>query len=101
MVYSCEFSNFVAELSAGATEKFRFSYAKLTKIVKITMVQQEPKVIPTARYELRDASRALGIHKSTLLNWTKQGLIRAGVRKVNGRKCWLGSELLRCWRATV
>ena len=75
--------------------------AKLTKVLWKTMVQEEPKVILTARYELRDASRLLGIHKSTLLNWTKQGFIKAGVRKVNGRRCWLGSELLRCWRATV
>ena len=65
------------------------------------MVKNEPEVSPTARYELKDASEALGIHKSTLLNWTKKGHIKAGVRKVNGRKVWLGSELVRCWKAMM
>lgn len=65
------------------------------------MITKEPEVCPTARYELKDASEALGIHKTTLLNWTKQGHIKAGVRKVNGRKCWLGSEIIRCWRAMM
>ncbi len=65
------------------------------------MCVEEPNVRPTDRYELRDASAALGIHKSTLLNWTKQGYIKAGIRKVNGRRCWLGSEIIRCWRAMM
>lgn len=65
------------------------------------MTNIEPLVVPTARYELKDASTLLGVHKSTLLSWTKRGLIRAGVRKVNGRKCWLGSEIQRCWRAMM
>ena len=65
------------------------------------MNNSEPEVSPTARYELREAAAALGIHKSTLLNWTKRGLIKAGVRKVNGRRFWLGSDLLKCWKAMM
>lgn len=55
---------------------------------------------PCARLELREAASALAVDKSTIQRWTKDGLLRcAGIKKSNNRKYWLGSELIRFWKA--
>ena len=65
------------------------------------MVNEEPKVIPSARYELREAAEILGVSPTTLSKWTNEGKIKYGIKKVNGRRFWLGSELLRAWRMSM
>ena len=64
------------------------------------MTNKEPKVDLTGRYELREASAVLEIDKSTLLRWTKLGVVKAGVKRSNGRKFWTGAELVRIWKST-
>ena len=64
------------------------------------MTKNEPKVEMSGRYELREASAALEVDKSTLLRWTKLGLAKAGIKRTNGRKFWTGAELVRIWKAT-
>lgn len=52
-----------------------------------------------ARYELKAAADILGVSKSTVLRWTRQGLLKCSIRRSNGRRVWTGAELLRFWRA--
>lgn len=61
----------------------------------------EPKVESAGRYSVAQASEALGIHRNTLRNYTEQGLIKCGFRKKTARKFYLGSEILKFWRAQL
>lgn len=61
----------------------------------------EPKVEAAGRYSVAQASEALGIHRNTLRNYTEQGLIKCGFRKQTARKFYLGSEILKFWRAQL
>lgn len=65
------------------------------------MTTIEPKISPLARLELREAAEALGVNKSTILRWTRKGILRAGVKRSNCRKFWTGAELIRLWRASM
>lgn len=62
------------------------------------MNRTQPDVIPTARYELREVAHLLGVHKASVLRWTKQGKIKNTARQLNSRKVWTGAEILRFWR---
>lgn len=62
---------------------------------------EEPKVSEKGRYSVKQASEALGIHRNTLRNYTEQGLIKCGFRKVSFRKFYEGREIMRFWRASV
>lgn len=64
------------------------------------MVQEIPKVALDGRYELRQASKLLGVSSSTLLRYTHRGYLRTGIRKYNKRHFWLGAELVRFWKET-
>lgn len=65
------------------------------------MIATEPRVAENARYSLNEASEILGIHRTTLIKWAKEGKIRYGVRRSNSRKFYLGREILRCWKAQL
>lgn len=58
-----------------------------------------PNIVPEARYSGIDAARALGISWKTLRRWTLAGKIKVRFRKVNGRPCYLGRDLMSLWRA--
>jgi predicted site-specific integrase-resolvase len=45
------------------------------------------------------ASQALGIHRNTLQKYTDCGFIKCGFRKSSKQKFYLGSEIMRFWRA--
>ena len=64
------------------------------------MRSNEPNILMTSRYTITETSRILGIHRHTLREYTEKGLIRCGFRRANGRKFYLGSEIMRFWRAT-
>ncbi len=61
----------------------------------------EPRLDKEGRYSATDTCRLLGIHRNTLLTYTKCGLIRCGYRRVGARKFYLGAEILRFWRAQL
>ena len=61
----------------------------------------EPKVNEGGRYSVMQASKALGIHRNTLRNYTEQGLIKCGFRRETGRKFYAGREIIRFWRAQL
>lgn len=61
----------------------------------------EPNVTEKGRYSAMQTSAALGIHRNTLRIYTEQGMIKCGFRRINGRKFYTGSEILRFWRAQL
>ncbi len=67
------------------------------------MVNEEPKVSPSARYSIEEAAALLGIHRNTLRRHTNTGPtgISCSFRKSNGRRFYTGLEILRFWRATL
>ena len=62
------------------------------------MIQTTPNVTPTARYELREVAAILAVNKATVLRWTAQGKLIAVKRKLNNRRVWTGTEIMRFWR---
>jgi len=65
------------------------------------MIKTVPKVVESAQYELRDTAEVLGVSISTITKWTAKGLLRASRKRLNGRRFWTGSEILRAWRAKM
>ena len=64
------------------------------------MVTEEPKVSDAGRYSATETAKVLGIHKDTLRKHTENRLIKFGLRRTNGRKFYLGSEIKRYWRSS-
>ncbi len=50
-------------------------------------------------YTIAETCELLDIHRDTLRKYTFAGSIRCGFRRCNGRKFYLGSEILRFWKA--
>lgn len=65
------------------------------------MTSTIPEVVPTGRYTSKETIAALGISLRTLQNHTREGLIKCGRRKANGRPFYKGSEIIRYWEATM
>ena len=65
------------------------------------MTTTEPQVSPKALFELRQAAEILQVSPSTIVKWTAEGKIRAKIKRINGRRCWLGAELVRAWKALM
>ena len=65
------------------------------------MTNTEPKVQPTAKYELQEVAKLLGVHKSTVLRWTNLGHMNCSIRKTNHRRVWTGAEIIKVWRACM
>ena len=61
----------------------------------------EPNVSATGRYSVTEACAALGIHRNSLRKYTDLGLIKCGFRRHTARKFYLGSEILKFWRAQL
>lgn len=59
----------------------------------------EPRINPNGRYSIGEASAILGINRNTLRRYTNMGVIKCGFRRPTARKFYLGSELLRFWKA--
>lgn len=70
---------------------------------KNNMVNEEPKLSPTARYAIGEAAKILGISRNTLRKHTNTGPagIDCGFRKSNGRKFYTGLDIMRYWRAAL
>ncbi|MBO7610511.1 MAG: helix-turn-helix domain-containing protein [Muribaculaceae bacterium] len=65
------------------------------------MVTIEPKISMAGRYTIEETCKLLGMHRSTLHRYTAKGRIRCGVRRSTMRKFYLGSEILRFWKAQL
>jgi excisionase family DNA binding protein len=64
------------------------------------MVTEEPKISDAGRYSVTETAKLLGIHRDTLRRYTESRLIKFGLRRTNGRKFYLGSEIKRFWRSS-
>ena len=64
------------------------------------MTYQEPDVLPTGRYSIKETCNALGISRETLRKYTTMGLIRFGMRRITGKKFYSGKDIVNFWRAT-
>ena len=64
------------------------------------MVNEEPKVSPTARFSIGEAAKILGCHRNTLRRHTNTGPtgITCSHWKANNRKFYTGQEIVRFWR---
>lgn len=61
----------------------------------------EPAVAATGRYNITQAAEILGVNRATLRRYTNNGLIKCGFRRESARKFYLGSEILRFWKAQL
>jgi hypothetical protein len=61
----------------------------------------EPTVSDSGRYSVTETCIILGIHRNTLNGYTTSGSIKCGFRRNTGRKFYLGSEILKFWRAQL
>lgn len=69
------------------------------------VTSEEPKVIPTARYNINETAALLGIHRHTLRSYVKAGFIHPYMPKSRPRELqrlvprmrFLGSEISRFW----
>ena len=61
----------------------------------------EPRISESWRYSVSETCQILGIHRNTLTSYTSSGTIKCGFRKMNGRKFYLGSEIMKFWRAQL
>jgi excisionase family DNA binding protein len=64
------------------------------------MVTEEPKISDAGRYSVTETAKLLGIHRDTLRRYTESRLIKFGLRRTNGRKFYLGSEIKRFWSSS-
>lgn len=65
------------------------------------MTEIEPAINTNGKYGLSEAAEMLGVSPATINRWTAAGMMHAGRRRVNGRRFWTGSEILRAWRSQM
>lgn len=65
------------------------------------MVTYEPRVNLNGRYSTDEAAALLGVHRNTIIRYTKKGKLRFGIRRSTTRKYYTGAEILRFWKATL
>ncbi len=65
------------------------------------MTPIEPQLNVAGRYTSAETCRLLGIHRNTLNNYTKAGMIECGYRRATTRRFYLGSDILKFWRAQL
>lgn len=65
------------------------------------ITSEEPKVSQTGRYSVTETCGILNISRVTLYRLTNSRFIRCGYRRESGRKFYLGSEILRFWKAQL
>lgn len=65
------------------------------------MICTEPRVSPAGRYSITDTCKALNIHRNTLRKYTDEGKIKCGFRRATSRKFYLGSEIIKLWKAQL
>lgn len=56
---------------------------------------EDRKIVDYERYSLAEAGKKIGKSYRTVLRYVQTGIIRAGVRKSNGRLFVSGKELMR------
>jgi len=65
------------------------------------MTNEEPRVAPTGRYTIIETAKLLKVSKQTVYNYLQRGELHCGVRRSNGARFVLGSEIVRFWKSTL
>lgn len=65
------------------------------------MTSIAPTVDMAGRYSVTETCKHLGIHKNTLRKLTAEGRIKCGFRRENGRKFYLGSNIMKLWQGQL
>lgn len=65
------------------------------------MISVPPNVSENGKYSVTETTAALGIHRNTLNMYTRNGLIKCGIRRCSKRKFYEGREILRFWNARM
>lgn len=65
------------------------------------MTSEQPRVAMEGRYSVNDTCALLGIHRTTLYNYTAAGLIKCGFRRGTLRRFYKGAEILRFWKSEL
>jgi DNA-binding transcriptional MerR regulator len=60
-----------------------------------------PSVPLDGRYTVMQTWAALGIHRGTLQRYTERGIIRPVYRRADGRKVYMGRDIIRLWLASL
>ena len=66
-----------------------------------TMTSEEPNVTSNGRYSIIETARALQVSKQTIYNYLLKGVLKCGVRRANGTRFVMGSEILRFWKSIL
>ncbi len=65
------------------------------------MTTECPAVVQNGRYSVTEAAKALGCTRQTINAKVRDGILRCGYRRTNGRKFFLGSEIIRYWKSEM
>lgn len=65
----------------------------------MAMVSVAPEVQLTGKYSSAETAKLLGVHRNSIINYTRAGLLKYGIRKSNGRKFFRGVDILYFWRS--
>ena len=66
----------------------------------LAMTATEPEVVDTGRYSTTETCKLLKLSFNTVMKYTKEGQIKHGVRKSNGRKFYTGTDIKKFWKAS-
>lgn len=61
------------------------------------MVSVRPDILPYSSYPIGEAAEILGISSRHLLRLSVKGAIKYTISRHNGRKYFMGKELIRYW----
>ena len=64
------------------------------------MVNECPNIADGEKLPIGKTAKLLGMHRDTLRQHSDAGLIKFGMSRLNNRRCYLGSEIKRYWKAT-
>lgn len=64
------------------------------------MTTEMPNVAKTGKYSVQQTAEKLGVSRQTIYEHSEQGLIKYKYRQ-NGRRVYLGSEIIRYWNETL
>lgn len=65
------------------------------------MICREPDIKESDRYSTKQTAEILQVHECTIRRYTKQGYLKCGVKRHNGRRFYTGREILRFYKATL
>lgn len=65
------------------------------------MIYVKPEVELSAMYSLSETALKLQVSPSTIIRWTRAGLMRCQFRRINRRPVWSGEEIVKIWKTMI